>query len=553
LSIARSGRAGVALPPALRAALVRAFVTVAGLATYWQLGMQDTHNFTKASGFAAVANLGLGGLALLLPWRRLLAAAALLLNGLVLATAAVEGFLFWLYGLTPKHIAVADAILGSNPDEVEEFLSTYGIHMLLVAALPLALVALMAWLERRRGGVEPAATGRVRWLGLALTVLFGVLHLNPTMAKENPLVFWPRYVDDYYDQRAFMQQVRLKVERDLQRAGQDQASYAGPAAQTVVLVLGESVNRSNWSLYGYARNTTPELDRLRDQLLVFKNVNSADAATAQSLLKMLTPATRDEPEAWHDQPNVLALARAAGYRVFWVSNQERADGPIQILAAHAHEQVFVNEGRGREARSLDERMLPHIERILARPEPRKLVVVHMQGAHLRYDLRYPQAYDHFTRTEDGVDAALRGAGRSFWIVKARDQYDNAMLYGDHVIAAILERARRPCGHPTSLLYVSDHGQEVGHNRDFAGHSSTDPSGFQVPLLVWTNRADKLARMDRAALEARSYRTDVLDHTLYGLLDIRARGYRPQDDLLSGQFDSRAAAAPLLQAGVGPQR
>ena len=34
----------------------------------------------------------------------------------------------------------------------------------------------------------------------------------------------------------------------------------------------------------------------------------------------------------------------------------------------------------------------------------------MQGAHLRYDLRYPQAYDRFTRTEDGVDAALRGAG-----------------------------------------------------------------------------------------------------------------------------------------------
>ncbi|MFK3737431.1 phosphoethanolamine transferase [Massilia sp. TN1-12] len=547
------------MPLALRQAAVRAFFTAAGLATFWQLGMQDAHNFTKAAGFVLIANLGLGGLALLLPRPRLLAGAALLLNGLVLATAAIEGFLFWLYGLNPKHIAVADAILGSNPEEAREFVATYGIHMLLVAAVPAGLVALMAWCERRwarAGGPAAVPSRRMRGAGLALAALFGALHFNPTMAKENPLVFWPRYVDDYLDQRAFMEQVRLKVERDLDKAREDQASYAGPAEQTVVLVLGESVNRSNWSLYGYPRRTTPELERLRatmrDQLLVFKNVDSADAATAQSLLKMLTPATRDDPEAWHDQPNVLALARTAGYRVFWVSNQERADGPIQFLAAHAHEQVFVNEGRGREARSLDERMLPHIERILARPEPRKLVVVHMQGAHLRYDLRYPQAYDRFTRTEDGVDAALRGAGRPFWIVKARDQYDNAMLYGDHVIASIIARARRAASHPTSLLYVSDHGQEVGHNRDFAGHSSLDASGYQVPLLVWTNRADKLAHMDQAAVEARSYRTDVLDHTLYGLLDIQARGYRPQDDLLSGQFALRGTdvgARPMVQAAV----
>ena len=558
MSIVRSGGALRALPsavpPALRQAGVRALVTIAGLAIYWRLGMQDQHNFTKAAGFAVIANLGLGGIAVLLPWRRFVAGAALLLNGLVLATAAVEGFLFWLYGMNPKHIAVADAIRGSNPEEASEFLATYGVQMLLVASLPLAIVVLLAWTERRwrRAPAGQPPSGRAaRWVGAGFVALFGALHFNPTMANENPLVYWPIYVDDYFDQRALLEDTRRKVASDLRRAGQDPASYTGPAEQTVVLVLGESVNRSNWSLYGYPRRTTPELDTRRKELLVFKNVDSADAATAQSLLKMLTPATAADPQAWQGQPNVLALARAAGYRVFWVSNQEQADGPIQILAEHAHEQVFVNSGRGREARSLDERMLPHLKRILARPEPRKLVVVHMQGAHLRYDLRYPLAFDYFTRTEDGVDADLRRAGRPFWIIKARDQYDNAMLYGDHVISAILDLAQRDGKRPTSLLYVSDHGQEVGHNRDFAGHSSTDPSGYQVPLLVWTNRADKTARMDRAALEARVYRTDVLDHTLYGLLDIRARGYHARDDLLSADFGHGAplAGAPGLPAAV----
>ncbi|MBR7514039.1 sulfatase-like hydrolase/transferase, partial [Mycobacterium tuberculosis] len=41
---------------------------------------------------------------------------------------------------------------------------------------------------------------------------------------------------------------------------------------TLVLVIGESTNRQRMSLYGYGRETTPELDKLKDQLAVFDNV-----------------------------------------------------------------------------------------------------------------------------------------------------------------------------------------------------------------------------------------------------------------------------------------
>jgi heptose-I-phosphate ethanolaminephosphotransferase len=530
-------------------AAVRAAITCSGLVVFWQLGMQDLQSLGKAAAFTVIANLGLAGLSLLLPasMRRLAGRAALALNALVLLTAAVEGFLFWLYDLTPKHLVVADAILGSNPDEAREFVVHYWQHLLLAAALPASLTALLAWAERRlgRGPHAHAAPtrGHGRWLGSLLLGAFCALHLNPTMAEENPLVYWPAYLKDYRAQRAFMDEIKRKVARDIAASSHLEAGYTGPDQHTVVLVLGESVNRANWSLYGYGRATTPGLDARRDELLVFRNVRSSDAATVQSLLKMLTPATIEAPDAWHDQPNVLALARRAGYRVYWLSNQEQADGPIQILAEYAHEQLFVNSGHGREARSLDERLLPQLDRILAAPAPRKLVVVHMQGAHLRYDLRYPPAFDRFSNMDDGVAAGLIAAGRPYWIRQARNQYDNAMLYGDHVLSGILDRVRRGArARPSSLLFVSDHGQEVGHHRDFAGHSSRDPSGYQVPLLLWTSRADKLAG-GRAALEARAYRTDNLDHTLVGLLDIHTEGYRPEHDLLSERFGLRLADVP----------
>jgi heptose-I-phosphate ethanolaminephosphotransferase len=527
----------------LRQAAIRSSVTILGLAVYWLLGMQDLHNLAKAAAFIAIANVGLAGLLLLRCRRAVVAGLALMFNGLVLLNASIEGFLFWLYGLNPKHIVVAQAILGSNASETREFIETYWLRLMLIAVLVIALISFQYWIERRFRLAQPGpckAGRRERWLGTAMLGLFIALHFNRTMAEENPLVYWPAYFADYHEQRAFLDGVKRKVAQNLEAAARRPVAYAGPQEQTLVLVLGESINRTNWSLYGYERDTTPGLAARRDQLLVFQNVTSSDAATAQSLLKMLTPATLDDPDAWLTEPNVLALARNAGYKVYWLSNQEQGDGPIQILAEHAHEQIFINNGRGREARSLDERLLPHLENILAHQAPRKLVVVHMQGAHLRYELRYPAAFDRFSGADDAVSKSLHEAGRPYWIRKARNQYDNAMLYTDHVVSAILQTAQqaRSAG-PISVLYVSDHGQEVGHHRSFAGHSSLDPSGYQVPLVFWTNRWDMLPVQPRPALEARSYRTDKLDHTLLGLLHIAAGAYRPEHDVLSKYFDPAA--------------
>lgn len=527
---------------ALRQAAARTAVTLLALGIYWQLGMQEVHSLAKAAVFVLIANASAASLPFLGCRRRLAAGAALILNSLVVLNAAIEGFLFQLYGLEPKHIVVADAILGSNANEVREFIHTYWPHLALVSLLTAAMVGLFLWVEYRLkampGDLPVGARWRERLIGTGMLILFAALHFNTTMAEENPFVYWPAYLEDYRQQRAFLAEVKRKVATELMNAQHYPANYVGPPRQTLVLVLGESVNRSNWSLYGYPRNTTPGLTSKRDEMIVFNNVLSSDAATVQSLLKMLSPATLERPDAWLTEPNVMALARLAGYHVVWLSNQEKGDGPIQILAEHANEQIFVNDGHGRGARSLDERLLPKLERVLAGKAPRKLIVVHMQGAHLRYDLRYPSGFDKFSGSNDAVASSLHAAGRPYWIRKARDEYDNAMRYTDHVLSSMLQMvAQTTPGDPVSLLYVSDHGQEVGHTRNFAGHSSTDLSGYQVPLLLWQNDRERFPSDDLLALEARPYRTDNLDHTLLGILGIQTRFYQAEHDILSDRFNN----------------
>jgi glucan phosphoethanolaminetransferase (alkaline phosphatase superfamily) len=68
-------------------------------------------------------------------------------------------------------------------------------------------------------------------------------------------------------------------------------------------------------------------------------------------------------------------------------------------------------------------------------------------------------------------------------------------------------------------------------------SSTDPSGYQVPFLFWTNHAEPAPASNDAVLEQREYRAGYLAHTLLGVLDIRTSFYQPEHEILSRQFTS----------------
>lgn len=514
-----------------------------GLFLFYLFGLSDTNTLFKAAVFSLMVNVGLAGT--LQSWGHVRLASRLWLgfSAVFFLSAAIKGFLFLMYGMTPKDALVIEALAGTTSGEISEFLALYWRTLLLIAAIWLVTMAALVGFEcftlRRWAGALPtrASHWRSRLATTLVLLLLAGLHANRTVANENPLVYWPGQYTRYEDHQKHMAMIGKMMADQEKDVSDDPVSYYGADSNTVVLIIGESVNRANWSLYGYPRQTTPNLDKMRDELLVFKDVISADAATSQSLLKMLTPATIDHPELWAEKPSILALAKRAGYKVEWLSNQERSDGWIQLLAGQADEQVFINNGSGRSITSLDELLIPVFEKALLDPAPRKFIIIHMQGAHLRYDLRYPEAFNRFTGdNEDSVSREMEHASRSFWIRNARNEYDNAMLYGDYVLSRFLKLADKHLGNkPAQLMYVSDHGQEVGHNRDFAGHSKLDPSGYEIPVFLWSGQTQHSGFSHRGSIENRAYQADRIDNTLLALLQIGTDYYDPRDDLLSASF------------------
>lgn len=443
--------------------------------------------------------------------------------------AGVRAFLTNFFGTEPDTAIVIDAISNTNLEETFEFFRQYAPLLLGYAFATILLLGLLLWL---RPNTTVLQQHKPRW-AIALLALFIGLHANPTFRNSNPICSWPTQLLNYERFQTQLAQLHDKRRLAEQKLPQWLPVYSGPTQHTVAVVIGESTNRWNWQLYGYARATTPQLMQETHDALTFRDVISGACGTVASFRLMLSPAAMDKHIDDEAEPSVVMLAKAAGYKTFWISNQQ--DRFINSRYAEEADVIhLLNTGGGRSDRKLDGDILPYWDEALNDPAPRKMIFVHLLGAHAHYDLRSPPAFQRFTDADDAVMEKMRADGRSLWVRMLRNSYDNAMLYQDSIIAQLLRSFKADVGAAGSgaFLYTPDHAEEVGHTRDFAGHSPSEP-GVTVPLIIWRSQA--LDSTAKHLLEQRPFQTDALDWTLLDLAHIKTRHDQPQLDLLSPYF------------------
>lgn len=444
-------------------------------------------------------------------------------------------FTMWRYGLPVESPVFIEAVSNTNYQETTEYIRDSAL-----VALPLVLlVPLIAYLFMRltRGlGRHLETTAMPRWAallaGFLLIVLPLALHSNHVVARADPVTRWAKFYAEIRQQE--IDRVRLVANRSeaARKVENWSPHYTGDGKRTVFFVIGESSNRSNWSLFGYARETTPRLQAIRDRLILFPDTVSSFGSTLVEIVRMLTSATHAEDDGWQTEPDVLLLARAAGYKVFWLTNQN--DFFLStVFGKEADRFELVNHGLGqRSDTSLDEKLLPEIDRALADPAPLKLVIVHAIGSHQHYSLRYPESFAKFDGVKDKVSEEM--AAKWSALETARNAYDNTILYTDFFLSETIARLDKAAGANASLLFVSDHAQEVGHFTSLWGHNFKLESGFSVPMFLWTKNEALLA--GKQTLERRPYQTDELDWTLLSLLGVATNRDRPQFDLLGPAFE-----------------
>ena len=454
-----------------------------------------------------------------------------------------RAYLLDAYQAAPESAMVLGAAANSNGRESAEYLSTHWRSMLVWSGALL----LAAWLLRRhaRQGLRGSATRWPRWAAVLLCVLLLpslVSYASKSWRRLHPFAYWSEWSESFRTLRASWADQEGARSAALAKARRSAPVVTRKGPATVVLVITDSINRDNMALYGYSRATTPRLQQQKQQLagdmVVLRNAWSVDSSTLAALRNMFT---FGEPGA-KDPQHVLALARAAGYKTWWMSNHD--DIAIEQQHARLADVVeMVNRVPGRAGASLDGELLDCVQEALDDPAERKLIVVHLLGAHPHYKLRFPSGENPFDDQVDAVEAALDQKGRPAWVRQFRQEYDAAMLYHDFVVAETLQITRKGAraDEYRAWMYLSDHGQEVGHESDRVGQSPSTASGYRIPTIIWRNRPTS---PPSAALERRPFRADWTAWTLADVMNIEWTGAMPSRNVLSDSYRWTAPALPF---------
>jgi glucan phosphoethanolaminetransferase (alkaline phosphatase superfamily) len=331
------------------------------------------------------------------------------------------------------------------------------------------------------------------------------------------------------------------------------ATRAATDEEVHVLVIGESARRGSWSLYGYERETTPYLDKIKPELVLLQHAVADANLTYFAVPMILTGYGPEEFRSAKPLGNILDLAKEAHYTTAWLVNQDI--GVSTASGVTADTLVFPPDTRttlfGR--RVPDSALLPAYQRELARSGRSRFIGLHVMGSHWEYFERYPPKFQRWgdahnmnMRSIFALDPASETA--------VRDAYDNSVLYTDWFLEQIIEGARQ-LHVPATVTFIPDHGESLnllGDGTDGHGGPDFHASQFAIPAFVWVNAAYRSAHPDKVAAlnanAAKEIRSHDFFYTEADLLGVTWPGARPERSFASTAFAPDMTSRHLL-AGI----
>lgn len=309
----------------------------------------------------------------------------------------------------------------------------------------------------------------------------------------------------------------------------------------VCLIIGESASRDHLSIYGYPLNTSPKMQAKRDSLFIFTDAVASSTSTAQNMERLLSfMDDRETVRAWYEFPLLIDLFKNAGYKVWWLSNQERTgmwSNSTAAMVLNADKIVFKHESsEDHQLIMPDEILLSDIKQGINENVDCKLLGVHLMGSHTLYRTRYPDTFNYFN-----ADSVLKRF-RKPWLNQDKAQtvaeYDNSIRYTDFVVDSVINMVSQT-KRPMLMLYVSDHGENVYDDRDFLGR---DEKRVNVPFIIYLNSRFRQLYPDlTATIAASTHKAISTGDIIYMLMTVTGTSYPYYDasrDVLYDRFKTR---------------
>lgn len=414
-------------------------------------------------------------------------------------------------------------LFDSNSNESTEFLSMY-IDFNIIVILLLLLFTSLASIIFKIKNIKKSRNFKLKVISLLIIV---ISLLNYKVREHTfPHIFYRAILEYQNDKKMFNEVTFDKYGGEFSEV----IHASSTSNETYVLIIGESTARSHMSLYDYSRNTNPKLNKIKDELIVFKDVIAPHTHTISSLEKVLTLASHSTPNKKYDG-TLIQLFNKAGFKTYWLSNQKPMginETTTTIISKSCDEQIFVNTTD----KSKDSNIFSPFEKILKQENKKKFIIIHLMGTHGAYSDRYPNSFQHF-KTKPVTQFNHSKAHETI------NEYDNANLYNDFVVNKIIEEIKMT-NSKSFALYFSDHGEDVYETIDIACHTEskgTKPM-YDIPFILW--RSNKFKSDDNKFKFdiSRKYSSENLLYTLSELSGVSFKEFEASKSLVNKNFVER---------------
>lgn len=244
----------------------------------------------------------------------------------------------------------------------------------------------------------------------------------------------------------------------------------------LVLVIGESARRKNFSLYGYAKNTNPLLSAT--ERLYHFDANSVATYTIAGVKAILE--YEKTSKMYEPLPNYL---QRTGIEVVWRTNNTGEPSTISVEKyqnADYLKQICAGDECG-----FDGMLLSGLkEQILESQKDKVFIVLHTSTSHgPDYFNKYPKHFEHFTPVCNRVELEKCSQEELY------NAYDNTIVYTDYILYSVIKELNQLTDYKSTMIFVSDHGESLGENNLYmhgADMSFAPAEQYEIPFIVWVS-------------------------------------------------------------------
>lgn len=333
--------------------------------------------------------------------------------------------------------------------------------------------------------------------------------------------------------RAIFLHHKFKVETDcLVKNIQKMKSTTSVAkCDKIVVIIGESYSKYHSQLYGYEKNTTPNLNKKakNNDIYVFTDVVTPFNDTERAIRAIYSLGAINDG-AYSDYMLFPYAFKVAGWNTYNIDNMDLARNTSRVKDSRKLSNLMFDY-RNDVTLQYDEEIIKIINN---EKKSQSLYVIKLKGQHYTYADTFPSTYEQFSSEKDYINKNVSPAAKQMMA-----DYDNSTLYNDYVVNAIIENFKDD---NAVVIYFSDHGEEVYDVRNYMGHGGVSPYlslQVEIPFIIWMS--DKYKDNNPDIVEniiknrGKPYTTDYVAHSILDMAGVSCPQFMPNRSVANNLF------------------